>query len=85
MAEWTNPIFYPNALGLLGSSFALWGVRRQQADGRWAALLAVLVFGTGLHFVGDLFGASEDLDHLFIHAILALAVAVPAVAYLRER
>lgn len=74
MSEWTNPIFYLNLAGLVLALVLL--KRGGHARGVRAALV-VLAIGTGAHFIGDLFGASEDLDHVFIHGVVALALAMP--------
>ena len=36
----------------------------------------VFAIGTGLHFLGDILGVSEDWDHQFIHLVLLVAVLV---------
>lgn len=83
--EWDNPIFYLNAAGFAASLFALVRLRRlareDKADAAWVPMLAILAVGTGLHFVGDLTGFPEDLDHIFIHGVV-LAALLPVVAML---
>jgi hypothetical protein len=80
--EWGNPIFYLNAAALLLLALALGRVRR--AGGVWVWLWMVLLVGTALHFVGDLFGLSENTDHILIHAVLLVAVAGPAASLLKR-
>jgi len=83
--EWDNPIFYLNAAGFAASVFALVKLRRlareDKADAAWVPVLAILAVGTGLHFIGDLTGFPEDLDHIFIHGVV-LAALLPVVAML---
>lgn len=83
MSEWTNPIFYFNALGLVACTLILVKARARLTDG-WLAAVWVLTAATAIHFVGDLLGASEDLDHVFIHGALMVALAFPVVAALRS-
>ncbi|MEK6975659.1 MAG: hypothetical protein AABY18_04870 [Candidatus Thermoplasmatota archaeon] len=82
MSEWTNPIFYFNALGFVAALLVLVKARDRLQNG-WLAAVWVLAVATGLHFIGDLFGASEDLDHVFIHGALLVALAFPAISALR--
>lgn len=86
--EWGNPIFYLNAAAMLLLLFSLRRVLRAKdagtLDGRWALLWIALTLGTALHFVGDLFGLSENVDHVWIHAVLLVAIFVPAYRTLRE-
>lgn len=82
MSEWTNPIFYLNAGGLVASVLILVRSRHRLTDG-WLAAVWILAVATAAHFVGDLLGASEELDHVFIHGALLVALAVPAFVALR--
>lgn len=75
--EATNPLFYFNAFGFVLSILVLLALRDRRgtalADGVWGAMW-VLCIGTGLHFLGDLSGVPEDLDHQFIHFVLMVAL-----------
>lgn len=82
MAEWTNPIFYLNAAGLVLTVLLVVKARDRLENG-WLAAVIVLLVATALHFIGDLAGVSEDADHVFIHAALAVALAFPAFVALR--
>ena len=78
--ETTNPLAYFNVAGLVLSILVLVKVRDRRGtsslvDGVWWAAWIVAV-GTGLHFLGDLSGVPEDLDHQFIHFVLMLALLV---------
>lgn len=89
MAEWTNPIFYLNLFGFIAGLIILIRGRTTRIDddeptNPWWALAWVLTIATGLHFIGDLAGVSEDLDHVFIHGAVMVALAIPAVALLRR-
>ncbi len=78
--ETTNPLAYFN-LGAFVVTILLTKLlakRREEsglASGAWAASF-VLCVGSGLHFVGDIFGVAEDWDHQFIHLVLLIAVVV---------
>ncbi len=76
--EATNPLFYFNAAAFALSILLLARLRDRRdgsglASGAWAATWALCV-GTGLHFLGDLTGVPEGLDHQFIHFVLLVAV-----------
>ena len=84
--EATNPLFYFNAVGFVLSILILRRLRERDGGGAanalWGAAWVVCI-GTGLHFLGDLTGVSEDLDHQFIHFVLMAALAVGFVALRR--
>ena len=88
MGEWTNPILYLNLAGFLTTVDVLLRRRRLEEAGRlagpWFAATVLLCVATGLHFIGDLAGVSEDADHVFIHAAVLVAFAIPAVAAFRS-
>lgn len=78
--ETTNPLAYFNAIGFLVAILILLRLRGRRGessllDGVWWATWVVCV-GTGLHFLGDLTGVPEDLDHQFIHFVLLVALVV---------
>ena len=77
--EATNPLFYFNAVGFVFSILLLRKLRDRDgsglASGVWAATWIVCI-GTGLHFLGDLTGVPENLDHQFIHFVLMAALIV---------
>lgn len=78
--EATNPLFYFNAIGFLLSILILVGLRDRRdgsglASGVWGGTWVVCI-GTGLHFLGDLTGVPEGLDHQFIHFVLMVALVV---------
>jgi hypothetical protein len=78
--ETTNPLAYFNVIGFVLAILVLVKVRDRRGtsslvDGVWWAGWIVAV-GTGLHFLGDLSGVPEDLDHQFIHFVLMVALFV---------
>ncbi|MFA5943008.1 MAG: hypothetical protein WC876_00915 [Candidatus Thermoplasmatota archaeon] len=78
--ETTNPLAYFNLGGFILSILILVKLRDRRGEsnllaGAWWATLIVCV-GTGLHFLGDLTGVSEELDHQFIHFVLLAALLV---------
>jgi lysylphosphatidylglycerol synthetase-like protein (DUF2156 family) len=78
--EWTNPLAYFNAIGFVLAIVILAKLRDRRGessvvDGAWWATWVVCV-GTGLHFLGDLTGVPEGLDHQFIHFVLLVALVV---------
>ncbi len=78
--ETTNPLAYFNVLGFVLGILLLVKLKERRgesslADGLWAACW-VLTIGTGLHFLGDLTGVPEGLDHQFIHFVLLVALFV---------
>jgi hypothetical protein len=87
MVEWSNPIFYINAGGCALSIFAFTRLRslskEGKADGAWVPFLGILAIGTFIHFLGDLIDYPDDIDHVFIHAVILAAVGVLAFQLLR--
>ena len=78
--ETTNPLAYFNVAGLVLAILVLVKLRDRRGesslvDGVWWASLVVAI-GTGLHFLGDITGVPEGLDHQFIHFVLMLALLV---------
>lgn len=88
MVEWANPIFYINFGGFVLATLAFVRLRRLagdgKADGAWIPFLGIVAAGTFLHFLGDLIDFPDDIDHVFIHAVLLVALAVLAWQVLRE-
>lgn len=86
--EWGNPIFYLNLAGFAASLFAFVKLRRlakeDKADSAWVPTMAILAVGTGLHFLGDLTGFPEDLDHILIHAVVLVALLPVVWMLVRE-
>jgi hypothetical protein len=87
--ETTNPLAYFNAAAFALSIALLTMLRDRRgesglADGAWWATWVVCV-GTGLHFLGDLTGVPEDLDHQFIHFVLMVAMLVLFLLTRRDR
>jgi hypothetical protein len=80
MVEWTNPIFYINMVGLVVSIVLF---LRTRGMGAWNWAMLVFVIGTGLHFIGDLIEFDENADHIFIHAVVAVALLVPLIKGVR--
>jgi hypothetical protein len=87
MVEWSNPIFYINFGGFLLAAFAFVKLRalakEGKADTAWVPFLAILAVGTFVHFLGDLIDYPDDIDHIFIHAVLLVALAALAASLVR--
>lgn len=85
--EWANPIFYLNGAAFVASVFAFARLRKLaaagEADTARAPVTGILALGTGLHLLGDLTGFPEDLDHVFIHAVVLAALLPLAWMLLR--
>ena len=81
--EFNNPILYLNALALGASSFVFFRARKLNAA-PWTSVMGIIAAGTLIHFLGDLTGLDENIDHVLIHAVLLVALVPAAMWAMRE-
>lgn len=76
--EVDNPLAYFNVAAFILAILLLRHQRDRQPSGLATGVNAAawtICVGTGLHFIGDLFGVAEAWDHQFIHFVVLVAVA----------